>query len=206
MNQTPAGADRQNENQHTIDQDGTLLNTALSSSKKWIEGSGVLTGVNQLPQNLKDLGSRALDRVNGLSTTQKMVGGAILAAGISWLATRKKKSPSDSESSPYKYGRQRDAGSYGRRSYGYQAPDASSGRSPASGAANHADSASPYGSGGTRYGNDAGGGANQSNPNTRSGSSRSDSSTNSPDASANADYGTRTPTSHPKDDTSRSID
>ena len=108
----------------------------------------MLDSVNQLPQSLKDFGNRALDRVNSLSTTQKVVGGAILAAGIGWLATRKGKSSSDSSS--YNYGRQRDAGSYGRRSYGYQAPDASTSRRPAAGTSGRTDSGTPYGSG-NRY-------------------------------------------------------
>lgn len=67
-------------------QAGTLLDTALDSGKKWIENSGLFNGVNQLPQDLKGFGSRALNRVNSLSTTQKMVDSAILAAGIGWLA------------------------------------------------------------------------------------------------------------------------
>ena len=81
-----AGANRQGEGQQTNAQESTLLDTALSSGKKWIEDSGVLNSVNQLPQSLKDLGNRAVDRINGLSTTQKVVGGAILAAGLGWLA------------------------------------------------------------------------------------------------------------------------
>ena len=144
-----AGSDRQGEGQQTNAQEGTLLETALNSGKKWMEDSGVLNSVNQLPQSIKDLGNRALDRVNGLSTTQKVVGGAILAAGLGWLATRKGKSSAadSSDSSAYNYGRQRDAGSYGRKSYGYQAPDATTSRS---------DSGSAYANGGSRFGNNTG--------------------------------------------------
>ena len=143
-----AGANRQGEGQQTNDQEGTFLDSALNSGKKWIEDSGVLASVNQLPQSLKDLGNRALDKVNGLSTTQKVVGGAILAAGIGWLATRKGQSSSDSSGS-YNYGRQRDAGSYGRRSYGYQTPDAATSRRSASGLAGRSDSSTPYGNSGS---------------------------------------------------------
>ncbi len=142
----------------------TLLDTALSSGKKWIENSGVLNNVNQLPQSIKDLGNRALGRVNSLSTTQKVVGGAILAAGLGWLATRKGKS-SDSSSS-YNYGRQRDAGSYGRKSSGYQVPDASTSRS---------DSGSPYGNSSSRFGS----------------SGRDDSGAAYGHASARTDHGTQ---------------
>lgn len=202
INQTPASAEHPSEGPQPTGQNGTLLDTTLNSGKKWIENSGVLNGVNQLPQNLKDFGSRALDRVNSLSTTQKVVSGAILAAGIGWLATRKGKSSlSDSKSSLYNYGRQRDTGSYGRSSYGYQAPDASTSRRTDSGAANRTDSGSPYGDSGSRYGNSTSPG---SNTGIQSGSGRSDGAT-SPSASANTDHGARTTSgSHQKDDYSRS--
>jgi hypothetical protein len=172
-------------------QEGTLLDTALNSGKKWIEDSGVLNNVNQLPQGLKDFGTRALDKVNGLSTTQKVVGGAILAAGIGWLATRKGKSESSSESSPYNYGRQRDAGSYGRRSYGYQAPDASTSRRPVAGSG-RTDSGAPYGKGGSRYGSDSSYGSSKStdsNVGIKSGSGRDDSGSSFGGASARTDHG-----------------
>lgn len=148
---TPTGAERQSEGpQANAATEGHLLDTALNSGKKWIEDSGVLNGVSQLPQSLKDLGNRAVARVNDLSTTQKVVGGALLAVGLGWLATRKGKTAgsADTKSSAYNYGRQRDAGSYGRSKYGYQAPDAS---------ASHPDSGAPYGSG-NRFGSASGSG------------------------------------------------
>ncbi|WP_310393072.1 hypothetical protein [Hymenobacter sp.] len=140
---------RQGEGQQTNGSEGTLLDTALQNGKKWIEDSGVLNNANQLPQSLKDLGNRAVARVGELTTTQKVVGGALLVVGLGWLATRKGK-PS---SSSYNYGKQRDAGSYGRRGYGYQAPDASTGRKSASGTAGRSDSGSPYGNSSGRYAN-----------------------------------------------------
>lgn len=155
QNTANAGTERQSEGQQTNGQEGTLLDTALNSGKKWIEDSGVLNSVNQLPQGLKDLGDRALARVNDLSTTQKVVGGTILAVGLGWLATRKG-GKSSSESSAYNYGRQRDAGSYGRRSYGYQAPDASTSRRPAAGTTGRSDSGSAYANGGSRFGSNTG--------------------------------------------------
>ncbi|MDB5268441.1 MAG: hypothetical protein JWP58_1481 [Hymenobacter sp.] len=209
QNQTTANAgdSRQDEGQQTNSQEGTLLDTALNSGKKWIEDSGVLDSVNQLPQSLKDLGNRALDRVNGLSTTQKVVGGAILAGGIAWLATRKGKSDS-SESSPYNYGRQRDAGSYGRRSYGYQAPDASTSRRPAAGTTGRTDSGAPYANSGSRfgsYGSDASASKSAGNTGIHSGSGRSESN---PSASAHTDHGAQASEhrSHSKDDGFRSIE
>ena len=207
QNQTTANAgdNRQGEGQQTNAQEGTLLDTALNSGKKWIEDSGVLNNVNQLPQSLKDLGNRALDKVNGLSTTQKVVGGAILAGGIAWLATRKGKSDS-SESSPYNYGRQRDAGSYGRRSYGYQAPDASTSRRPAAGTTGRTDSGAPYANSGSRFGSSSDVSASKSAGNTgiHSGSGRD----SSPSASAHTDHGAQASdrSSHSKDDGFRSVE
>ena len=180
-----AGADRQGEGQQTNAQDGTLLDTALNSGKKWIEDSGVLDGVNQLPQSLKDLGNRALDRVNGLTTTQKVVGGALIAAGLGWLATRKGKSSSSDSSSAYNYGRQRDAGSYGRKTSGYQAPDASTSRS---------DSGSAYGNSGSRFGSSGSYNTEASaasNTGIKSGSGRDDSGAAYGGASARTDHGTQ---------------
>ncbi len=178
QNTANAGAGRQGEGQQTNSEEGTFLDTALQSGKQWIEDSGVLNSVNQLPQTLKDFGNRAVSRVNDLSTTQKVVGGAILAVGLGWLATRKSK-PSGDDSRP-DYGRQ-GSGSYGRRSYGYQAPDASTGRRPASGGYGRSDSGSPYGNSGSRYGSTG----------STDASSRSESSTGF-GASANTDHGART--------------
>lgn len=137
-----AGTERQSEGQQANALEGTILDTAVQSGKKWIEDSGLLNNVNQLPQGLKDLGNRAVAKVNDLTTTQKVVGGALLAVGLGWLATRKGKSSGSSDSA-YNYGNPRgNNGSYGRRPTGYQAPDASTSRT---------DSGSPYGSG-SRYG------------------------------------------------------
>ncbi len=206
QNTANAGENRQSEGQQTNSQAGTLLDTALSSGKQWIEDSGVLDSVNQLPQSLKDLGSRAVERVNRLSTTQKIVGGAILAAGLGWLATRKGKSSDDgsdesSDSSAYNYGRQRDAGSYGRRSYGYQAPDASISR---------ADSGSPYAKGGSRFGSSGNYSTEASaagNTGIQSGSGRDDSGSayGASGASASTDHGSQ-PSSHASHSDYRSIE
>lgn len=175
-------------------QEGTMLDTALNSGKKWVEDSGVLNSVNQLPQSLKDLGNRTVDRINGLSTTQKVVGSAILAAGIGWLAVRKGKSSSSdsSDGSAYSYGRQRDADNYGRKSYGYQAPDASTSHRPAMGTSGRSDSGSMYGNGGSRF-------ASSGHDNTEAGSAgntgikgsgRDDSGASYGDALVRTDYST----------------
>ena len=140
-NQNTTSTDRQGEGQQANGSEGTLLDTTLQGGKKWIEDSGVLNSMNHLPQTLKGLGNRAVARVGDLSTTQKVVGGALLAVGLGWLATRKGKS--DNSSSAYNYGRAK-SGDSGRPNYGYQAPDASTSRRSDSGAA--------YGSSASRYG------------------------------------------------------
>lgn len=57
---------------------------------------GVTDLLGQVPQSVKDAGKGAMSKINKLSTTQKVVGGALLAAGVGYLAsTRKKKAPKD---------------------------------------------------------------------------------------------------------------
>ena len=64
------------------------LNNALASGKKWLNDSGISDKAQQLPQSAKELGNKALNSVNSLTTTQKAVGVGLLAAGIAFLATR----------------------------------------------------------------------------------------------------------------------
>lgn len=176
---TTYGSERQGEGQQTNGQAGNLLDTAVQSGKtavqsgkKWVEESGVLNSVNQLPQSLKDLGNRAVARVSELSTTEKIVGGALLAVGLGYLATRKGKSSGSSRPEQDRHS----SGSYGRRSYGYQAPDATTTRRPA---ASRADSGAPYGNS-SRYGS----GNHDKSSTIYSGSGRADS---------NAGFGTSAP-------------
>ena len=180
--QQPTGADRQGKDQQSNNLEGQFLDTAVQNSKKWIEGSGVLNSVNQLPQALKNFGNRAVARVGDLSTTQKVVGGALLAVGLGWLATRKGKS--DESSALYNYGRAK-SGSYGRQSYGYQAPDASTNQRTAFGTTSRSDSGTPYGNSGSRYG-----GTSQASGNTgiQSGSGRYESGSGFGD-SASTEHG-----------------
>lgn len=209
-----AGADRQGEGQQTNGQDGNILDTALQSGKKWIEDSGVLNRVSELPQTVKDWSNRAVSRVGDLTTTQKIVGGALLAAGIGYLATRKGKS---SGKSTYSASGRQESGSYGRKSAGYQAPDASTSRRPVAGSG-RTDSSSAYGNSGSRYGgsgssyssaNQAKGNINTSGDGPLSGSSRSESGSGfGTSSSANAsDHGSRTSeSSSRKNDDFRSIE
>lgn len=79
-------------------------------------------GNTEIPQSVKDLGTKALDQVNKLSTTQKVVGGALLLGGIGWLSLRGNKQNSrssyrdNSDSSDDSFGK-----SYGSSARGYSA-------------------------------------------------------------------------------------
>lgn len=66
------------------------LGDALESGKKWLNNSGVAEQAQQLPQKAKELGTKALASVNGLTTTQKAVGIGVVAAGVAFLVTRSK--------------------------------------------------------------------------------------------------------------------
>lgn len=70
--------------------------------KSWLDQQQWLKNidVNQLSQQVKDIsskakdfGTKAVDQVNRLTPTQKVVGGALLVSGLSWLALRAKSSP-----------------------------------------------------------------------------------------------------------------
>ena len=71
------------------------LNDALASGKKWLNDSGLADKAQQLPQTAKDLGSKVVASVSGLTNTQKAVGVGLLAAGVAFLLTRGKKDKSD---------------------------------------------------------------------------------------------------------------
>ena len=75
--------------------EATLVDQVLEQGKQWINDSNLGQRLNDLPQAAADLGNRAVNRVKNLSTTQKVVGGAILAAGLGWLATRGRSAKSD---------------------------------------------------------------------------------------------------------------
>ncbi len=75
--------------------EATLVDQVLEQGRQWINDSSLGQRLNDLPQAAIDLGNRAVDRVKNLTTTQKIVGGAILAAGLGWLATRGRSAKSD---------------------------------------------------------------------------------------------------------------
>lgn len=59
-------------------------------------GNSWIAGVSQLPHQLKEWGSQAAGQVGSLSTTQKVVGSALLLGGIGWLSWRARTSSADS--------------------------------------------------------------------------------------------------------------
>lgn len=71
--------------------------------KSWLDQQQWLKNidVNQLPQQLKDFSSKAAEQVNKLTPTQKVIGGALLVSGLSWLALRSKSSGSASKGEEY---------------------------------------------------------------------------------------------------------
>jgi len=63
----------------------------LDQAKDWVNKGSMTEMLGQLPESVKGAGTDALDKVKKLSTTQKIVGGALLAAGVGYLATRNRK-------------------------------------------------------------------------------------------------------------------
>lgn len=82
----------QQDNQPTAGNNSNQESGSNSQRKSWLNQDELLKNINlnQLPQSLKDLGTKAADQVNKLSSTQKIVGGALLVGGLSWLALRSK--------------------------------------------------------------------------------------------------------------------
>ncbi|MEJ8758619.1 hypothetical protein WG947_16510 [Pontibacter sp. H259] len=61
--------------------------SSSSSSSSKIGG----LDVNNITSKLQEFGTTAMNKVNGLSTTQKLVGGSLLALGAGWLAMNRNK-------------------------------------------------------------------------------------------------------------------
>ncbi len=64
------------------------LDNAVASGKQWLDKSGVAEQAQQLPQKAKELGNQALNKVNGLTNTQKAVAVGFVAAGVAFLLVR----------------------------------------------------------------------------------------------------------------------
>jgi hypothetical protein len=81
----PSGTSRQNQSGYGSEQRN---NVSGEDRNSWIDQANLRDTVNQLPQSIKDIGSKAAEQFNKLTTTQKVVGGALLLGGISYLASR----------------------------------------------------------------------------------------------------------------------
>ena len=62
----------------------------LSQAQQWLKQGSMAEMLGQVPASLKNLGTQTTASFNKLSTTQKIVGGTVLALGVGYLATRKK--------------------------------------------------------------------------------------------------------------------
>ena len=94
--QSSAGSTgQQQENQSTSNQSGNE-DGLEAKAKTWLNQQQWLQNVdvNQLSKQAKDLGNKAVEQVNRLTPTQKVVGGALIVSGLSWLALRSKSSKS----------------------------------------------------------------------------------------------------------------
>lgn len=165
---------------------GNVLDTAVQTGKKWLDDSGVLNKATELPQAAKQWGTKALDSVNALSTTQKVVGGTLLLAGVAYLSTRgksKSKSKSKSDDMDYRAGGKSEG--YRQGSWaGYAGGKSASARNSAAGSRSEVSSygterRAAGGSQGSSYGRNAGSadtdfGSGSSNAN-RGGASRTSS-------------------------------
>jgi hypothetical protein len=63
-------------------------NSSSSSESSWKDN----LKVNDVTNKLQEFGNTAMNKVNSLSTTQKVVGGSLLALGAGWLAMNSRKS------------------------------------------------------------------------------------------------------------------
>ncbi|NDK56782.1 hypothetical protein [Pontibacter fetidus] len=67
----------------------TSTNSQTGSSSSKIGG----LDMNTVTSKLQEFGTTAMNKVNSLSTTQKVVGGSLLALGAGWLAMNRNKTP-----------------------------------------------------------------------------------------------------------------
>ncbi|MBC6699832.1 PA2169 family four-helix-bundle protein [Hymenobacter sp. BT190] len=67
--------------------DHAASGTLLSQASELLSKNNVSDLLGQLPQSVKSAGNGAMSKINSLSTTQKIVGGALLVAGVGYLAS-----------------------------------------------------------------------------------------------------------------------
>jgi uncharacterized protein (TIGR02284 family) len=89
-NATPNGTANNTDNGNGA---GDLLAKAqplIAKAQQWLKDGNAKELLNKVPASLKNVGTSASTSFNKLSTTQKIVGGALLVAGGTYLATRGK--------------------------------------------------------------------------------------------------------------------
>lgn len=113
--QTQGAASRQPEGKSTRNNDNPQDRNdhqggLEAQAKSWLNQQQWLQNidVNQLSKQAKELGSKAVEQVNRLTPTQKVMGGALLVSGLSWLALR---SAGSNKGQAY-YGNNSRAGNY----------------------------------------------------------------------------------------------
>ncbi|MCR5889524.1 PA2169 family four-helix-bundle protein [Hymenobacter sp. J193] len=78
--------------QHTSPTTSQPDNGLLDQAQNWFRQGSLGQTLGQVPSSLKNAGTKGVASFNKLSTTQKVVGGALLALGVGYLATRKSSS------------------------------------------------------------------------------------------------------------------
>ena len=90
---TKAESRQNGEQKSWLDQQQWLKNVDVNQLSQQAKDLGVKA--KDLGNKAKNLGTKAVDQVNRLTPTQKVVGGALLVSGLSWLALRAKSSKSN---------------------------------------------------------------------------------------------------------------
>ncbi len=57
----------------------------MASGKSNVANTSGKAGLNNITSKLQEFGSSTVQKVNSLSTTQKVVGGSLLALGAGWI-------------------------------------------------------------------------------------------------------------------------
>ncbi|MBG8554944.1 ferritin-like domain-containing protein [Hymenobacter guriensis] len=78
--------------QHTSSTTSQPDNGLLDQAQNWFRQGNLGQTLGQVPSSLKNVSTKGVASFNKLSTTQKVVGGALLALGVGYLATRKSSS------------------------------------------------------------------------------------------------------------------
>ncbi len=75
----------------------------LGQASQWLGQGNVSDLIGRLPESVQGLGTKAVSRFNQLTTTQKLVGGALLVLGVSYLTRSGSKSSNGAKSAAYDY-------------------------------------------------------------------------------------------------------